>query len=125
MEIGKKQELESEAKKFFDSHKKEIGKSLRGNEHVVKLDFNILAQFSPLLSDKLIEHPEEIIALLEVVLDETGLIKNPRIRFNTLPPSAGIKIKEIRAKHLDQFIAIEGIVRQSSDVRPQVVNARF
>ncbi len=123
MELGKKQELELQAKDFFDNHKKEIGKSLRGNEHVVHLDFQTLSQFSPLLSEKLIETPEEITNLLENALEGTGLIKNPRIRFTTHPEIT--KIKEIRAKHLDQFIAIEGIVRQSSDVRPQVVNARF
>ncbi len=123
MELGKKQELELEAKRFFESHKKEIGKSLRGGEHVVKIDFETLSHFSPTLSEKLIETPEDIISLLETALDETGLVKNPRIRFNSLPNM--IKIKEIRAKHLDQFIGIEGIVRQSSDVRPQVVNARF
>ena len=125
MELGKKQELELEAKRFFESYKKEIGKSLRGNEHIVKLDFDVLSKFSPMLSEKLIETPEEIISLLEVILSETGLTKNPRIRFETLPESSKIKIKEIRAKNLDQFIAIEGIVRQASDVRPQVVNARF
>ncbi len=123
MELGKKQELELQAKDFFDNHKKEIGKSLRGNEHVVHLDFETLSQFSPLLSEKLIETPEEITNLLENALEGTGLVKSPRIRFNTLPNM--VKIKEIRAKHLDQFIAIEGIVRQSSDVRPQVVNAKF
>ena len=123
MELGKKQELELQAKDFFDNHKKEIGKSLRGNEHVVHLDFETLSQFSPLLSEKLIETPEEITNLLENALEGTGLVKSPRIRFTSLPNM--VKIKEIRAKHLDQFIAIEGIIRQSSDVRPQVVNARF
>jgi replicative DNA helicase Mcm len=123
MELGKKQELELEAKRFFETHKKDIGKSLRGGEHVVKLDFETLSHFSPTLSEKLIETPEDITSLLETALDETGLVKNPRIRFNSLPNL--IKIKEIRAKHLNQFIGIEGIVRQSSDVRPQVVNARF
>ncbi|MEK6792947.1 MAG: LAGLIDADG family homing endonuclease [Nanoarchaeota archaeon] len=125
MELGKKQNLENEAKQFFESYKKEIGKSLRGNESIIKLDFDTLSKFSPMLSEKLIETPEEIISLLEVILSETGLTKNPRIRFETLPESSKIKIKEIRAKNLDQFIAIEGIVRQASDVRPQVVNARF
>jgi len=125
MELGKKQELELEAKRFFESHKKEIFQSIRGTGQVANIDFDALSKFSPLLSEKLLEIPEEIIALLEISLDETGLIKNPRIRFKTLPDSVKIKIKEIRAKHLDQFIAIEGIVRQASDVRPQVVNARF
>ncbi len=125
MDLSKKQELELEAKRFFEAHKKEIGKSIREKENIVRMDFDQLSKFSPTISEKLLESPEDITILLENALDETGLVKNPRIRFLTLPPTASIKIKEIRAKHLDQFIAIEGIVRQASDVRPQVVNARF
>src|SRR3989338_648396 len=125
MDITKKQELELEAKRFFEAHKKEVGKSIREKDKIVRMGFDQLARFSPTISEKLLESPEDMIILLENALDEIGLVKNPRIRFTNIPPSAGIKIKEIRAKHLDQFIAIEGIVRQSSDVRPQVVNARF
>ena len=121
----KKQDLEFEAKKFFESYKKQIGKSIREEENIVKLDFEPLAEFSPELSEKLLDSPEETLELLQNSLDETGLLKNPRIRLNNLPDSVNVKVREIRAKHLDQFIAVEGIVRQASDVRPQVVNARF
>lgn len=125
MELGKKQELEKEAKEFFQNSKKEIIRSVK-NDQVVPLDFYHLSKFSPMLSEKLLETPEEIIALLELCLEEQAYLpKPPRIRFTSLPDSVKIKIKEIRAKHLDQFITIEGIVRQASDVRPQVVNARF
>jgi replicative DNA helicase Mcm len=125
MELGKKQELEKEAKEFLQNNKKEIIRSVK-NDQVVPLDFYHLSKFSPMLSEKLVETPEEIIALLEICLEEQGFLpKPPRIRFTSLPDSVKIKIKEIRAKHLDQFITIEGIVRQASDVRPQVVNARF
>ena len=121
----KKQDLEFEAKKFFESYKKQIGESIREEENIVKLDFEPLAEFSPELSEKLLDSPEETLELLQNSLDETGLLKNPRIRLNNLPDSVNVKVREIRAKHLDQFIAVEGIVRQASDVRPQVVNARF
>jgi len=124
MEI-KKQDLEFEAKKFFEAHKKEIGESIRQEDSIVKFDFEPLAEFSPVLSEKLLDNPEETLELLQNSLDETGLIRNPRIRLKTLPNSVDVKVREIRAKHLDQFISIEGIVRQASDVRPQVVNARF
>ena len=121
----KKQDLEFEAKKFFESYKKQIGESIREEENIVKLDFEPLAEFSPELSEKLLDSPEETLELLQNSLDETGLLKNPRIRLNNLPDSVNVKVREIRAKHLDQFIAVEGIVRQASDVRPQVVNAKF
>ncbi len=126
MEKRKKHdELIAEAKTFFSDYKKEIGHSIRGGEKVIKLDFNMLAESSPQLSQKVLDAPEETTAILETALGELCLIENPRIRFENLPKSSEVKIREIRSKHLDQMISIEGIVRQASDVRPQVVNARF
>ncbi len=123
---GKKQEeLILEAKGFFDAHKKEIGKSIRAGESVVKLNFTQLAEFSPTLSENVIQVPEDSLAILETALGELGLVENPRIRLEELPKTSYIKVRDIRAKHLDQLLWIDGIVRQASDVRPQVVNARF
>jgi len=121
----KKQDLEYEAKKFLDTQNKEVGEAIRQGENVVKLDFNSIIEFSPTISERVLESPEEMLAQLEIWLGDLGKIENPRIRFSNLPKSVEIKIREIRAKHLDQLISIEGIVRQASDVRPQVVNARF
>lgn len=114
-----------EAKNFFNAHKREIGESIRTGERIVRLNFLQLAEYSPVLADQLEAFPEEIIAILENAIEETGLTKNPRIRFIELPRTFFSKIREIRAKHLDQLLWIEGIVRQASDVRPQVINAKF
>jgi len=126
MEKKKKQEeLIQEAKAFFDAHKKELGESIRSGERVIHVNFLQLAEYSPILADSLETMPEETTALLETALGEIGLGKDPRIRFTYLPRTFFSKIREIRAKHLDQLIWIEGIVRQASEVRPQVVNAKF
>jgi replicative DNA helicase Mcm len=126
MDKKKKQEdLILEAKNFFDTKKKEFGQSMREGENTLNISFTSLAEFSPTLSEKILETPEDAIAILENALEESGLMENPRIRLIDLPDNADIKIREIRAKHLDQLLVIEGIVRQASDVRPQVVNAKF
>ncbi len=120
------EELIIEAKRFFEEYKKEIGESIRKGRKVVFINFDDLSKMSPELSEALILSPEEILQLLEVALEDTGLIKNPRIRFNNLPESTQkVKIRTIRANHLNQLIFFEGLVRQASEVRPQVVNARF
>lgn len=121
----KQDELILEAKNFFHTNRKEIGASTRSGEKVVTISFNSLSEFSPTLSENLLETPQETFAILETALDESGLVKNPRIRMLDLPKTAYSKIREIRAKNLDKLLWIEGIVRQASDVRPQVVNARF
>ncbi|MBI2631803.1 minichromosome maintenance protein MCM [Candidatus Pacearchaeota archaeon] len=122
----KQEDLLLEAKNFFDYHKKEIGKSIRQGEKVVFLSFQQISEFSPVLSESIIESPTTSLGVLENALDDIGLVKvSPRIRLLELPASSKLKIRDIRAKHLDQLLWIEGIVRQASDVRPQVVNAKF
>lgn len=121
----KQDELILEAKNFFEAYKKEIGESIRTGENLIHLNFNNLSEFTPTLSERIIERPEESLALMEMALQESGLASNPRIRLLNLPESTLIKIRDVRAKHLDKLITIEGIVRQASDVRPQVVNAKF
>ncbi|MEM4259323.1 MAG: minichromosome maintenance protein MCM [Candidatus Pacearchaeota archaeon] len=119
----KREEIIQEAKNFFDAYKKEIRKS---SGKTAKIDFQMLAEYSPTLADAIIEYPEDTILAMEEALEETfSGIENSRIRLDNLPKTTQIRIREIRAKHLDKLLWIEGIVRQASDVRPQVVNAKF
>ena len=119
------EDLITEAKSFFETYKREIGDSIRKGKKVVFVNFEDLSSSSPTLAEALISSPEEILQLLEVALEETGLIRNPRIRFNNIPETQKVRIRTIRAAHLNKLIFFEGLVRQASEVRPQVVNARF
>ena len=119
------EELIIDAKEFFNNYKKNIGESIRKGKRVVFIDFNDLSSTSPTLAEYLVGNPEETIQLLETALEETGLIKDPRIRFMNFPETQKVRIRTIRANHLNQIIFFEGLVRQASEVRPQVVNAKF
>jgi replicative DNA helicase Mcm len=121
----KNEELIAEGKLFFETYKKEIGESIRKGKKVVFINFEDLSSNSPELAEALISNPEEVMQLMEVALEDTGLIKTPRIRFNDLPETQKVKIRTIRAEHLNKFIFFEGLIRQASEVRPQVVNAKF
>jgi replicative DNA helicase Mcm len=122
---SKSEDLIIEAKSFFDFYKKEIGDSLRNANNVIYIDFMKLTEFSNKLSDEILANPEDILRLLEVAIEESGLVTGVRVRLYNLPKSQDIKVRNIRSQHLNELISIEGIVRQSSDVRPQVVNAKF
>jgi len=126
--MAEKRETEeriAEAKMFFDTYRKEIGQSIREDKRVILVDFSDIASFSHQLAEELLGSPEEIIQILETALEDLGLIKNARVRFFNIPETQQSKIGHIRAKHLNKFISIEGIIRQASDVRPQVTNAKF
>lgn len=122
---SKNEELMLEAKNFFEFYKKEIGESIRKGKNAVSLDFIKLMEFSNKLAEEILTNPEEAIGIFELAVEETGLVSNLRIRFINLPKSQEIKVRNIRSKNLNEMVIIEGIVRQASDVRPQVVNAKF
>lgn len=121
----KSEDLIIEAKNFFNFNKEDLGESIRKRTNVVFLDFMKLTEFSNKLSDEIIINPEETLSLIEQGVEELGLVKNVRIRLKNLSDAHQIKIRNIRSKHLNELIILEGIIRQASDVRPQVVNAKF
>jgi replicative DNA helicase Mcm len=121
----KNEELIIEAKNFFDFHKKELGSSLRKEKNVIYLNFMELSEFSNKLSEEILANPEEALQLIELAIEESPLVENVRIRLYNLPKDRELKIRNIRSKHLNEMVVVEGIIRQASDVRPQVVNAKF
>ena len=122
---SKNEELMIEAKNFFAFYKKALGESIKKGKKVIYLDFSQLTEFSNKLAEEILTSPEEALEIVELALEETGLVDNVRVRLTNLPKSQEMKVRNIRSKNLNEMIVIEGIVRQASDVRPQVINARF
>ncbi|PIO07643.1 hypothetical protein COU59_02965, partial [Candidatus Pacearchaeota archaeon CG10_big_fil_rev_8_21_14_0_10_34_12] len=104
---------------------KEVGESIKHGKNIIYTDFMKLSEFSSKLSDEIITSPEETLSLMELAIEESGLVNNARVRLYNLSEAQNIKVRNIRSKHINELIVIEGIIRQASDVRPQVVNARF
>jgi len=99
----------------------------KGNKFLV-VNFAELSKFDPSLAELLLEQPEEAIKAAELSIegfDIEGDLKNVKIRFSNLPESQDIDIRNIRSSHITKLIITEGIVRQKSDVRPQVTSAKF
>jgi replicative DNA helicase Mcm len=121
----KNEDLIIEAKSFFEFNKKELGASLRKDANVILINFMKLTEFSNVLAEEILTNPEDTLRLIEIAIEESGLANNVRVRLFNLPKSQEIKVRTIRSKHLNEMVVVEGIIRQASDVRPQVVNAKF
>ncbi len=109
----------------------EILKSIRKGEKFFVIPFPELSKFDPDLANDLLDNPEEVIKAAELAVQqfdlgmENGLPLFIRIRFSDLPASQGVMIRNIRSVHLNKFVVLEGVVRQKSDVRPQVTTSKF
>ncbi len=110
-----------------DSYLDLLSEKIRKGEKFLVVDFQKLASFDPGLADTLLEEPEDSIKSAELALEnfDLGDVKSFRIRFTNLPKSQEIMVRDIRSSHIGGFVSVRGVVRQKSDVRPQVTTARF
>lgn len=108
----------------------ELLKNVRKGNRFLVIPFPDLSKFDPDLANELLENPEEVIKAAELSLQQFDLyaeqeLKNIRVRFSDLPNTQTQMIRNIRSAHLNKLLVIEGIVRQKSDVRPQVTASKF
>ena len=117
-----------EFKEFFESvYESDLIEISKKGSNFLVIDFSELSKFNVDLAEKVLNEPTEALLNAELALDQLGISfkKRLKLRFVNLPDSQKIMIRDIRSAHLDNLLSMEGIVRQSSDVRPQVTSAKF
>src|SRR3989344_2780824 len=113
---------------FIDSnYYNSLLENARKGSKSLLIDFSELSKYDPDLATELLDAPEETIKAIEKAIEQFDVdgLKNFRIRFDNLPQSQHIMIRDIRSKHINKLLFVEGLIRQKSDVRPQVTSARF
>jgi len=112
---------------FEENYHAEILEKARKGENFLYVDFAKLIEFDSEIAEDLLENPEEVIRNAELSFQEFDIenISRFKVRLFNLPVTQKIMISNIRSEHIGKFLVIEGIVRQKSDVRPQVVSAKF
>ena len=109
-------------------YRRKILKAVTKGKNFLVVDFADLVKFDHELAEILLEDPEETIKAAELAVENFDFpaeARNFRIRFSNLPESQHVLIKDIRAEHIGKFLTFDGLVRQKSDVRPQVTSVRF
>lgn len=121
--------IEAKFEKFFRSYyHKEILRVIHGYPETKSLvvDFNDLDKYDITLADELINNPDATLAAAENALHN---IERPpdvptariNVRFANLPASHRIMIRDLRSEDVGKFLAMEGLVRKVTDVRPKLV----
>ena len=105
----------------------QIVDNLRKDRKFIAVDFAELSKFDLDLANELLENPEDTIKAAELAVAQFDLenIQKFKVRFSNLPDSQKIMIRNIRSVHIGKFMRVDGVVRQKSDVRPQVTAAKF
>tara|TARA_Y100000310_G_scaffold172890_1_gene172991 strand:+ start:980 stop:3007 length:2028 start_codon:yes stop_codon:yes gene_type:complete len=105
----------------------DINEVIKQGRKSILIDFKEFSKFDVEIAEQLLNEPIEVIQNFEMAMDQIEITskKDVRVRFNNLPETQKINIRNIRSINLGNLLVTEGIVRQASDVRPQVTSAKF
>ena len=109
-------------------YKNEIGKIAQGEKTSLVIDYSDVEKYDPEFADDLILHPEEMLesargALRDFDIASPDSLENTEVRVSEFSQKTGIR--EIRSDDVNKMIAVEGIVRKATEVRPKVLEAAF
>jgi replicative DNA helicase Mcm len=98
------------------------------DERSLVVKFPDLDRYDPEFAEELLESPEQVMdaagaALLELDLPMDVYLDKAHVRIAELPRH--YKTRELRSDHIGKLIAIEGLVRTATEVRPKIVSAAF
>jgi replicative DNA helicase Mcm len=98
------------------------------DERSLEIRFPDIDKFDPDFAEELLENPEEILeaaraAMLELDLPMDVYMDRAHLRIVELPRH--FKTRELRSDHIGKLLAIDGLVRTATEVRPKIVSAAF
>jgi replicative DNA helicase Mcm len=116
---------------YRDYYRDEIGELAQkypNEQRSLYVDWDELYRFDPDLADDFVAQPEQMRDYAEEALRLYDLpvdvkLGQAHVRVQNLQETTGIR--EIRARHRGQLVAVSGIVRKATDVRPKITEAAF
>ena len=113
---------------FSTSYKDDVFEILEKypDERSLNVDYEALEMFDPTLADLLIDKPEEVINAAQIAIKNIDpLVKDAdiHIRFENL--SNIIPLKTLLSKYIGTFVAADGIVRKTDEIRPRIETGVF
>ncbi len=113
---------------FATSYKDDVFEILEKypDERSLTVNYQSLEIFDPDLADLLIDKPEEVIEAAQIAIKNIDpLVKDAdiNIRFENL--SNVIQLKDLLSKYIGTFVAADGIVRKTDEIRPRIETGVF
>ncbi len=108
-------------------YEKRLRESVNKGSRSFLVSLSDLEKYDPDLADTIILRPIEIIEELEAVVSGMDLSTKERVyvRIYDMWSDFDVKLKDLRTKHLGKLVQVEGLIRQASEVRPEVLEITF
>jgi DNA replicative helicase MCM subunit Mcm2 (Cdc46/Mcm family) len=130
-----RQELEkfrSFYRRYCDDDIARLAQRYPNEQRSLHLSYNDLYTFDADLAERYLNKPEDMQEIAEEALRTYDLpadvsLGQAHVRLRGLPSSSTIDIRNIRVvdDHIGSMVAVKGIVRKATDVRPKIVEAAF
>ena len=111
---------------FSDQYYEEVARAEDDSGDSVVVDHEELDIFDPQLTDYLRNEPETALEAAREGLKGVDLVTGlERVRMGNMPEEDFVLLRNLRSKHIGDFTPIEGMIKRASQVKPEVVSARF
>jgi len=117
-----REEMVEKFNEFVDKfYKKELAKAANDGSPLV-INFDVIDKFNADLSDMLVNNSNVFMEMSNEALGQMDIANSVKLRFQLNEP---LNIRDLRSRHIGKFICIEGIVRRSSEIRPEIVETTW
>ncbi|MFH1977792.1 MAG: LAGLIDADG family homing endonuclease [Candidatus Aenigmatarchaeota archaeon] len=122
----KKDELTLRFNEFLrDRYSKDIEEASNSGTPL-EVDFDWIQKFGkhgPELSELLLLDPKTFFQVAEDAVTQIDLPNPVRVRVKNLTELTSIR--DLRSRHINKFLAVEGIVRKASEIRPEIMETEW
>lgn len=97
-------------------------------ERSLLVNFMDLNRFDTDITLQLFERPQETLKAGERAIKSfipPGIEADIHLRLTGLPKDAMVEIRDLRSKNLGKFVSVEGLIKQSTEVRPRIYKSVF
>jgi len=94
------------------------------------VSYNDIDEYNTDLAMFILDHPDRSLSIGRKVLKNMmppgwESSHNINLRITDLPRDSRVEVRELRAKHLNKLVSVEGLVRKATTVKPKMTNALF
>lgn len=114
-------------KQYYEAHILQLANEYP-EERSLLVEYRDIERYDLSLADALLENPhavlsdmEEALGIIDIPIDVS--LDDVHTRVIKLPKKT--RIRDLRSQHISKLIAIEGLVRKATAVRPKITNAAF
>jgi replicative DNA helicase Mcm len=104
-----------------------IRKAKLNNQRSLQVDFEHILDFDFEMAQLLIADPNFVVPASEAAFEQLYAPREKcdlHVRFFNVTP-ARVEIRDLRSEHINKLVQIDGIVRRTTEVKPEIIEAVF